>query len=1272
MGKIVAAWYRFWHSKKALFVALFVAISAILGVGVSKLRITQDIVNSIDGGKQFSEYTSLLNNKGLNQELIISIKSPDLSFDSLQQVAVDFQQGLNRAFPGLIDNLTHEAPDGEDVYDFFHLQLPYFADTNKIKKQLGDSEEIREKLKANHETLFTPEGFFFKKFLFKDPFQFVPPIMEAYGSSLSGGAITVINGSYALADSSVILRGAFSEQFLHAEDRLAKLSEIEDWLLHTSQQSWLTLEVDYFNSGRVALENAKQVKKDTLLTLIVSLSIILFLLFFYYRKITIPIFFLIPGAFGVLFSLGIIGWLRPDITGLSLGAGAVVIGIIMDYSFHFFTHLKHTGSVRETLLDVAHPLIIGCFTTVLAFGALVFANSVILNDFGLFASLSLVGTLFGVLLFLPVILPKKWLESFTKKALVSDPKPKRRIVLPKKWGLAITVVATIVAITGMSKVGFEGDLDKLNYYPEHIRLAEEKHTGFTAKEDKRLFVAVSDSTPESAMQKNELLTNLLTDQKSDSLLKNYLSISTYFLSEERKVVLFNNWEKFWAEREFALFEVLDQASEEFGYSDMAFNSFKQTITEKPENIELDSFDFTSDLYEKLVSIDSSQTSILTVITASRAQLEKTKAALQANEDFVLLDRADLTEKMVSSVEEDFNYILLVSSIIVFLVLLINFGRIELTLITFLPMILSWIWILGFAGWMDIKFNLINVVVTTFIFGLGDDFAIFISEGKLNKYRTGSDSMSSFRTGIVLSAITTIVGTGVLVLAAHPAIHSIGLISIVGLGAILFISLVVQPILFDFFISGRTEKKKAPLTLSGFLISLFAFTFFLSGCIIIGVTLLIFRIIPFGQKKLKYAMHHILRAFTWSQVYVMLNLRKEIINRENLNYDKPALIIANHQSFIDILVMIMLNPRVIIMTNSWAYNSPFFGAAVRYADYLPAAEGYENMLPRMRELIDEGYSIMIFPEGTRSKTEEIGRFHKGAFYLAEQLNLDIQPIVLHGFHFAMSKSDFLLKNGLITIKALPRISASDLSFGKTYAERTKNIGKYFKEEYKKLQLEKKDERYIQPALLYNYLYKSPIIEWYFRIKYRLERKNYDLYSRLLEDRQKIYDLGCGLGFLSYYLKIANPKREIIGVDYDKDKIELAANCYLRDEKMTFLSSPVENITPQNADAIFLMDVLHYLPENLQTHILETCAENLNENGILFIRDGISDDLNHHKNTERTEFFSTKLFGFNKTTSELNFFSSDFVKSFAQKHGLSFEMESHSKTTSNHLFILRKTS
>ena len=1265
MGKLISKWYAFWRLKKGIFIALLSSIVLFFGYGISKLNITHDVVNSIDGSNKFSDYTNLLNNKGLNQDLTISIYSSTYNFDSLQQVALSIEQRLIDNFGEDIEKLTHLAPDFNEVYDFFYNQLPYYLDTNELHLAIDEVEQVRSKLISNHRMLYTPEGFFLKKYLFKDPFQFVPSVMENYKKSLVNSSITVIDGCFALEDSTLIIRGNFTPAFLNDDNRLDKLSEIEKWLFSKFPE----IQIDYFTSSRIALENAKQVKKDTLLTLLVSLSIILFLLFFYYKKWSIPFFFLMPGAFGVLFSLGLLGWIRPEISGLSLGAGAVVIGIIMDYSFHFFTHLKHTGTVKSTLLDVAHPLIIGCFTTVLAFGALMYTNSTILNDFGLFAALSLFGTLLGVLLVLPVVLPQNWVAQFAiTKAPIRPTKVKKNGL--KKWGLPATVVLTVIAIMGISKVQFEGDLDQLNFYPEHIQQAEEKHTGFVSNADKKLFVAVSDVNLESALQKNESLLLTIQKQVDDSLISQYLSVSSLYLSDYRKNEKWNLWKLYWEKREASFFKVLDETADKLGYSDLAYRSFKEVINQQPEPLNPADYGITSEVFDKLVSIDSNKVSILTVVDAKRNTLSKTKQQLKADTDFVLLDRADLTEKMIESVQEDFNYILMVSSLIVFIVLLLNFGRIELTLITFLPMILSWVWILGFAGLMDIKFNLINVVVTTFIFGLGDDFAIFITEGKLNKYRNGSDSMSSFKTGIILSAITTIVGTGVLVLAKHPAIYSIGLISIVGLLSILFISLVVQPILFDFFISGRTEKKKAPLTLSGFLISLFAFTFFLVGCTIIFVVLLIFKLIPVAQKRLKYAMHHILRAFTWAQVYVMVNVRKKIVDRQLLNYDKPALIIANHQSFIDILVMIMLHPKVIIMTNRWVYNSPFFGAAVRYADYLPASDGYENMLPRIRQLVDDGYSIMIFPEGTRSKTEHIGRFHKGAFFLAQELNLDVQPILLHGFNFTMAKNDFLLKNGRLTIKALPRIASTDMSFGSTYAERTKKISAYFKKHYQQLQHHEKDAAYIRPALLLNYLYKSPSLEWYFRIKYRLEGKNYEFYNTQIGDSAKIYDLGCGLGFLSYYLKIANPTRQIIGVDYDEAKIELAQNAYLKDDYISFIASPIEHVKIEDAEVIFLMDVLHYLPEETQLSVLTYCAQNLTDNGILFIRDGIADDPNHHKNTERTEFFSTKLFGFNKTTSELHFFTSDFIRNFAAQNGFTFTMKSHSTNTSNHLFILKK--
>ena len=106
---------------------------------------------------------------------------------------------------------------------------------------------------------------------------------------------------------------------------------------------------------------------------------------------------------------------------------------------------------------------------------------------------------------------------------------------------------------------------------------------------------------------------------------------------------------------------------------------------------------------------------------------------------------------------------------------------------------------------------------------------------------------------------------------------------------------------------------------------------------------------------------------------------------------------------------MLHPKLIMMTNKWVWHSPVFGYVVRMADY-QLAENTDNKLEFMKEKVADGYSIIVYPEGTRNKDGIIQRFHKGAFYLAEKLNIDILPIVLHGTGYCMSKGEFLLKDG----------------------------------------------------------------------------------------------------------------------------------------------------------------------------------------------------------------------------------------------------------------------
>ena len=93
-----------------------------------------------------------------------------------------------------------------------------------------------------------------------------------------------------------------------------------------------------------------------------------------------------------------------------------------------------------------------------------------------------------------------------------------------------------------------------------------------------------------------------------------------------------------------------------------------------------------------------------------------------------------------------------------------YGSFGLTVITFLPMVIGWIWITGLCATLGIHFNFVNIILATFIFGLGDDFAIFMTDGLANRYLKGREVLTEHKTGIILSSLTTIIGTGALFFA----------------------------------------------------------------------------------------------------------------------------------------------------------------------------------------------------------------------------------------------------------------------------------------------------------------------------------------------------------------------------------------------------------------------------------------------------------------------------------------------------------------------------
>jgi 1-acyl-sn-glycerol-3-phosphate acyltransferase len=203
------------------------------------------------------------------------------------------------------------------------------------------------------------------------------------------------------------------------------------------------------------------------------------------------------------------------------------------------------------------------------------------------------------------------------------------------------------------------------------------------------------------------------------------------------------------------------------------------------------------------------------------------------------------------------------------------------------------------------------------------------------------------------------------------------------------------------------------------------------------------------ERKRYRLHQLIQ---WTARFVMIHhgipgTRFTSKVAEGVNFDKPHIIICNHQSHLDLMCLMMLTPKIVFLTNDWVWNNPFYGMVIHKAEFYPVSNGIENHVQQLQSLYERGYSICVFPEGTRSEDCSILRFHKGAFYLAQQLGADILPIYLHAVGHVLPKRDFLLREGRIDVEVGSRIALDDERYSQDLLERTRQMRHQYQEQYR---------------------------------------------------------------------------------------------------------------------------------------------------------------------------------------------------------------------------------
>lgn len=1275
MQGLFVSLYHFFSRRKPFYWLVFIGTLAAWVFFSLRIHLKEDISSMLPDSKAIRAMNDVISHTQAGEQVIFLMSFDDTTAtdpDSLILAAGNLKQGIGRQFDPWIDTISLQVSGGmeEAVVDIFQSNLPLFLTEQDYlgMDSLLQPVRIKQTLEANRRILISPASLVYKRLVAQDPVGISGLVWGKLRELQFDPGYETYDG-YLFSNNQKRLTFFLKPEYKASETgKNASFFGDLDEYLDGWQKQHPGIHVTYFGGPAVAAGNAAQLRTDTIVTLSVTIVLLLGLTFYFFRRKRTPLLLLVPVVYGAAMGLGIVYLVQGSISIIALGAGAIILGIAIDFSIHFLSHARHARDMQATIREMAQPLTIGSFTTIAAFLSLRLVHTPILQDLGLFAAASLAGAALCTLVFLPH-LPIGIGHERTKHTVfdkLAQWKPERN-----KWLVSIIVLLTPVMLYFTGNVQFDSDLMHLNYLSPRLEQAQKEVSEANAFALSSVFLVANEENEEKALQKLEQLNGDISLLKQKGWVRSVSDPTLLIPSVAEQQKRIARWNNYWTEgKRSEVLQAVNRSAIEAGFATDAFSSFAEVINKQYQLLDDGATTTLKSFFPGGFSSDSNNRYAIAALKVPQEYRDDIFQHLSRQHAVTVTDRQQGATQLVDILNKDFNKIALFSSLIVFFALLIGYGRIELAIISFLPMVISWIWILGLMSLLGLKFNIVNIIISSLIFGLGDDYAIFTMDGLVERYKYGRQKLTSVRAAVYVSALTVMIGLGVLLLAKHPALRSIAFISVTGLLCVLFISQTLQPFLFNWFIQKRADKKFLPFTLRSFFISVFAFTYFFTGSLVLTVLGIFFtKLWPFNKEKGKYYFHAWVSRYTWSMMYIMANVTKRVYNLQSEDFKTPAVYLANHSSFLDILLTTMLNPRLVLLTNKWVWRSPVFGAVVRMAEYYPVAEGAEESLEPLRDLVNRGYSIVVFPEGTRTYDDKIKRFHKGAFYIAEQLQLDIVPLVLHGVHYTMQKGDWLLKDGTTSVHIGARIKPHDNSLGTTYSERAKLIGRHMRSELAELKQKNETPAYFREQLLRSYTYKGPILEWYCRIKTRLD-DNYEQFHRFIGREGLFYDLGCGYGFMTYMLHWAAPGRQFIGVDYDEEKIETAQHNFLRDENIRFEQADLTKIDLQPCNGIIISDVLHYLLPAQQEELLEKCHRALNTGGVLVIRDGVQELKDRFEGTKRTEVWSTRVFKFNKTQNDLHFISRASIEDFARKHDLDIEIHDLTRYTSNLIFVLRK--
>ena len=530
------------------------------------------------------------------------------------------------------------------------------------------------------------------------------------------------------------------------------------------------MSIDIISGHLHSVSNEKLLKRDVRLTVTIASIGFIILFLGVFRDPRAVVIFLIPAA-AVLVSLNVTAVILGRLSYLVIGFGAVMAGIAVDYGIHVYVSNRHSTDAYHGVRRILKPVLLSALTTLSVFVAF-FASAIPgYRQLAVFSVSALVLSILAAIFVLPPLMK-------TGVAPVDSTKTRRRT--SKKLALAAAAFFLgSLLIAGFLATGLELEtgIVQMDGTPPRILAAEEQFQKlWSGREAGQAIAVVGGATYEEAARRSARLHQEVATQAPDL---DFSSLSVFWPPESSRQENLRRWQAFWDDARIEMTrERIRAAAAQYGFAEDAFAPFYELLNQKRVSDRPVDNQIFAQFEERFHQENNGEHWFMSFFPDTPEAVDKVEAALVDLPGGFVASRRALGRLLSKSVSREVFRISGIALVMILGVAFLLMRNIRMSLAALLPAACGVLWLFAFMALNGMALNIANMIAGIVVIGLCIDYGIFMVHG----WAKSPEVLHSTRSAVILSAVSTLIGAGVLVFARHPALFSIGVTLVIGIAA----------------------------------------------------------------------------------------------------------------------------------------------------------------------------------------------------------------------------------------------------------------------------------------------------------------------------------------------------------------------------------------------------------------------------------------------------------------------------------------------------------